>query len=277
MQRTSAAGPTHLFTHDFAGQAAPVLQARDNEHDWSARRPITRRASPSVDGNSAPPQPQEHHDRPDQRLRRCTACTTDSITAYGLRWSLAGANDPRRSRPGRDLDQHRSAVATLLPTPIRSPSRSPPSGRLRFADDRGVGLVYVLPTGASWPRSLARLRSTPSTPTVTGGTTGQMPLLGPPTTPAGHGDRLRRRLPDCHPRPRRRGAQRPVRVRPRQPRSLVREQRPDRIHHRPRHIEQRTSQDLYAWDLPTGSAAQQLARDGDLGAGYRGAPKVWKP
>ncbi len=30
MQKTSASGPTHLFTHDFAGSAAPVPQARDN-------------------------------------------------------------------------------------------------------------------------------------------------------------------------------------------------------------------------------------------------------
>jgi Tol biopolymer transport system component len=38
------------------------------------------------------------------------------------------------------------------------------------------------------------------------------------------------------------------------------------------------SQDLYAWDLHTGSAAQRLTQDlRSLGAGYRGAEEDWKP
>ena len=50
--RTSEAGPTHLFTHDFATSTAPVPQARDNRGvDWYRWAPDGTQGVAIVDGN----------------------------------------------------------------------------------------------------------------------------------------------------------------------------------------------------------------------------------
>ncbi len=279
MQRTSAAGPTHLFTHDFAGQAAPVPQARDNRGvDWYSWAPDGTKGIALVDGNPLLLNPggtaTDLTDGFDS-----VAYTADSITAYGLRSTLAGANDRADLVRVDTSTGVVTAVATYTyPHPVTF--RESAVREARFADDGGFERVYVLEDGSVvvWVLGAPAIY-TFDPASGTGGTTGQMPLLWSPNellraTVTDSGDDSRIAILGLA------GEERSALS----VSGLVSHVRWSANSNQIVFTINRAtsssgfSQDLYAWDLHTGSAAQQLTQDlRSLGAGYRGAPEVWKP
>jgi hypothetical protein len=279
MQRTSAAGPIHLFTHDFAGQAAPVPQARDNRGvDWYSWAPDGAHGIALVDGNPLLLTPgssaRDLGDGFDS-----VAYAADSTTAYGLRSTLAGAND--RAELVR-IDTVSGAVTSVAVWTYPHPTTFQENvvREARFADDGGFERVCVLDDG----RVVVWILGAPAVYTFdpatgTAGTTNRQPLLWSPN------GLLRAAVTDTGSDSRiaifgvageERGAAGVS--------GLVSHVRWSANSNQIVFTINRStssggvSQDLYAWDLRAGSAAQRLTQDlRSLGGGYRGAEEVWKP
>ncbi|HET9497471.1 MAG TPA: hypothetical protein VFP83_04030 [Candidatus Limnocylindria bacterium] len=279
MQRTSASGPTHLFTHDFAGQAAPVPQARDNRGvDWYDWAPDGAHGIALVEGNPLLLTPgssaRDLGDGFDS-----IAYAADSTTAYGLRSTLAGAND--RAELLR-IDTVSGAATSVAVWTYPHPTTFQESvvKEARFADDGGFERVYVLEDG----RVVVWVLGAPAVYTFdpatgTAGTTNRQPLLWAPN------GLLRAAVTDT-------GSDSRIAIL-----GLAGEERGAlSVSGLVSHVRWSAnsnqivftinrgtssggvSQDLYAWDLHTGSAAQRLTQDlRSLGPGYRGAEEIWKP
>lgn len=146
MQRTSDSGPVHLFTHDFAGSAAPVPQARDNRgvdvYDWS---PDGTHGLALVDGNPLYLTPGSSAvdlgDGFDGVM-----FTADSTTAYAVRATLAGANDQAELL---SVNVSNGAVQSLATWTYPHPTLFQESAvqEAQFADDGGLNRVFVLDDG----------------------------------------------------------------------------------------------------------------------------------
>ena len=279
LQRTSATGPTHLFTHDFAGQAAPVPQARDSRGvDWYSWAPDGTKGIALVDGNPWLLNPGSTATDLTDGFDS-VAYAADSITAYGLRSTLVGAND-QTDLVRVDTSTGAIAVVATYTYPHPVTYRESAVKEARFADDGGFERVYVLEDGSVvvWVLGAPAIYTFDPV-SGTGGTTGRMPVLWSPNgllqaavTDSGNDSRIailglagedRSALSVS-------GLVSHVRWSANSNQIVFT-------------INRATSgggfsQDLYAWDLHTGSAAQQLTQDlRSLGAGYRGAPEVWKP
>lgn len=279
MQRTSTSGPIHLFTHDFAGQAAPVPQARDNRGvDWYSWAPDGAHGIALVDGNPLLLTPgssaRDLGDGFDS-----IAYAADSTTAYGLRSTLAGAND-RAELVKIDTVSGAASSVAVWTYPHPTTFQENVVREARFADDGGFERVCVLEDG----RVVVWVLGAPAVYTFeptggTAGTTDRQPLLWSPN------GLLRAAVNDT-------GSDSRIAIL-----GVAGEERGAlSVSGLVSHVRWSAnsnqivftinrgtsgggvSQDLYAWDLHTGSAAQRLTQDlRSLGGGYRGAEEVWKP
>jgi hypothetical protein len=278
MQKTSASGPTHLFSHDFAGSAAPVPQARDNRgvdtYDWA---PDGTTGLAIVDGNPLLLTPgssaKDYGDGLDS-----IAYAEDSVTAYAVRATLAGAND--RAELLR-INLATGAAQWLrgwtYPHPITL--QEDVVSEAQFADDGGFERVYVLDDGTVVVWVLGAPAVYTFNP-VTGaaGTTNHAPILWSPNgqmhvtvTESGNNSRF-------------------------SVRGLANEERGAlNVTGKVSHVRWATannqivftisratssgsvSQDLYVWNLETGSGAVRLTQDlRSSGGEFRGAPSRWR-
>lgn len=279
LQRTSGAGPADLFRHDFAGQAAPVALTRDDrgvdQYAWS---PDGAWGIALVDGNplvldgvNAARDVEDGFDG--------IAFAADSLTAYAVRATLAGSND--RAELIR-VDVASGAVASLAtwtyPHPITYQESA--AQEAQFADDGGFNRVYVLDDG----RIVVWVLGAPAIYTydpATGatGVTERLPVLW---SPNGH---MRVELAES-------GGTSQLTVR-----GLADEVRGTiSVSGYVSHLRWSllnnqvvftisqgvagggVSQDLYLWDLQTGTAPVRLTQDArSLGGEFRGAGARWKP
>jgi hypothetical protein len=278
MQRTAASGPIHLFTHDFAGSAAPVPQARDNRgvdvYDWS---PDGSHGIALVDGNPLYLTPgSSAADLGDGFDGVMFAA--DSTTAWAVRATLAGAND-RTDLLRMDVTSGAvTAVATwTYPHPVTF--QESVQKEAQFADDGGFNRVYVLDDGTIVVSILgAPAIYTYNPATGTAGTTAREPLLW---SPDGH---LTVVLAES-------GANTRISVH-----GQANEERGAiGVTGLVSHVRWSTAsnqvvftmttpvtggvaQDLYLWDLRTGSLVQRLTQDlRSMGGEFRGAPERWRP
>jgi hypothetical protein len=279
MQRTSASGPVHLFTHDFAGTAAPVPQARDNRGvSWYRWAPDGRQGIALVDGNPLLLTPGSSAIDLGDNFDSVTY-SADSNVAYGLRTTLAGSND--RSELLR-IDTPTGAVTSLASWTYRHPTTFQESvvKEAQFADNGGFERLMVLEDG----RVVVWVLGAPAIYTfdpATGaaGTIPQMPALWAPN------GQLKAVVADS-------GGNSRIAIQ-----GVAGEERgalsvSGLVSHVRWSVNSNqivftinrgtsgggVSQDLYAWDLETGSAAVRLTQDlRSLGAEYRGAMEIWKP
>jgi hypothetical protein len=278
-QRTSAAGPAHLFRHDFAGQAAPEALLRDDRGvDHYAWAPDGLRGIALVDGNPI------HVDAANAGADvgdgfDGVAFASDSITAYAVRATLAGVND--RAELLR-VDVATGAVASLAAWTYPHPVTFQESAvqEAQFADDGGLNRVYVLDDG----RVVVWILGAPATYTydpATGvaGATDRLPVLWSPNghmrvepTESGGSTQLTvRGLADEV-----RGA---IGVS-----GYVSHLRWSSLSNQIVFTISATAsggavtQDLYLWDLKTGSPPVRLTQDlRSSGGEFRGVESRWKP
>jgi hypothetical protein len=279
MQRTSAAGPTHLFTHDFATSVAPVPQARDNRGvDWYRWAPDGTQGVALVDGNPLLLTPGSSARDVADNLDSVTY-GADSNTAYGLRTTLAGSNDRSELL---QIDIPTGAATALATWTYPHPTTFQESAvkEAQFADDGGFERLMVLEDGriVVWVLGAPAIY-TWDPATGTGGTLSQMPTLWAPN------EHLRATITES-------GGNTRIAVL-----GLAGEERSAAgvsgfVSHLRWSVNSNqvvftinratssggVTQDLYAWDLRSGSVAVRLTQDlRSRGAEYRGAPEVWKP
>ncbi len=279
MQRVSAAGPIHLFTHDFAGQATPVPLARDSRGvDWYSWAADGAHGIALLDGSPLYLTPGSSASDLGDGFDG-VAYAADSVTAYGLRATLAGTND--RAELLR-IDTTTGAVTPVFSWTYRHPITYQESAvkEARFADDGGFERVYVLEDG----RVVVWVLGAPAIYTfdpATGaaGTTDRMPLLWSPD------GQLRAAVTDSGSNSRiailgLAGVERSALA----VSGLVSHVRWSANSNQIVFTINGTTssgglaQDLFAWDLQTGSAAARLTQDARSMSGtYRGAEEVWKP
>jgi dipeptidyl aminopeptidase/acylaminoacyl peptidase len=279
MQRTSANGPTHLFTHDFATNAAPVPQARDNRGvDWYRWAPDGTDGIGLVDGNPLLLTPGSSARDLGDSFDSVTYAA-DSLTAYGLRTTLAGSND--RSELVA-IDVATGAVSSLATWTYPHPTtfQEAPVREAQFADNGGFERVFVLDDGrvVVWVLGAPAIYTfDPATGTT--GTLDRMPLLWAPNgqirTAIGEtGSTTRIAIVGVA------GEERGVLA----VSGLVSHARWSANSNQIVFTINRgtsgggVAQDLYAWDLQTGSSAVRLTQDlRSRGGEYRGAMELWKP
>lgn len=279
MQRTSAAGPTHLFTHDFATTAALVPQARDNRGvDWYRWAPDGTQGVALVDGNPLLLTPGSSARDVADNLDSVTY-GADSNTAYGLRTTLAGSNDRSELL---QIDIPTGAVTALATWTYPHPTTFQESAvkEAQFADDGGFERVMALEDGriVVWVLGAPAIY-TWDPATGTGGTLSQMPVLWSPN------GQLRATIAES-------GNSTRVTIL-----GLAGEERATMavtgfVSHLRWSVNSNqlvftlntgasgggVSQDLYAWEVRTGALAFRLTQDlRSRGAEYRGAREVWKP
>jgi hypothetical protein len=279
MQRVSEGGPVHLFTHDFAGDAAPVPQARDNRGvDWYSWAPDGTRGIALVDGNPLLLTPGSSARDLGDGFDSVTYAP-GSTTAYAVRATLAGANDRAELL---QIDVPTQAVQSLhtwtYPHPVTFQESAVKEAQ--FADDGGFERVYALDDG----RVVVWILGAPAIYTFdpatgTAGTTNRAPLLHSPNgqlrvaiTESGSTSRISiRGLADVE-------------------RSAL------AVTGWVSHVRWSTnsnqivftinrgtsgggvSQDLYAWDLKAGSGAVRLTQDlRSRGGSFRGSEELWRP
>jgi WD40 repeat protein len=278
MQRTSESGPVHLFTHDFASEAKPVPQARDNRgvstYDWS---PDGTHGLAVVAGNPLYLTPgssaRDFGDGFDGVM-----FAADSATAYAVRATLAGANDRAELLA---VDVASGAVRSLHTWTYPHPTTLQESvvQEAQFADDGGLNRVYVLEDGTIAISILGAPAVYTFNPvTGTAGTADHAPTLWSPSR-----DR-RIQLNET-------GSNTRISMR-----GLAGEERGAlNVTGYVSHVRwaaasnqvvftlnRATSsggvtQDLYLWDLKTGSPAVRLTQDQrSLGGEFRGAPENWR-
>ncbi len=278
MQRTSAAGPIHLFSHDFAGSANPVPQARDNRgvqsYDWA---PDGSHGIAIVDGNPLALTPGNSARDLGDGFDGVTFAS-DSTTAYAVRATLAGAND--RAELLR-VDYTSGAVTSLATWTYPHPTtfQEDVVSEAQFADDGGFERVYVLDDGTIvvWILGAPQVY-TFNTSTGAVGTTNHMPLLWSPNgqlriavTESGSTSRFSVRGMAGEER----GA---LNVS-----GFVSHVRWSAASNQIVFTLNRAAsgggvaQDLYVWDLTTGHAAVRLTQDlRSMGGEYRGSPDRWR-
>lgn len=278
MQRTSEAGPIHLFSHDFASSTALVPQARDNRgvesYDWA---PDGAYGIAIVDGNPLALTPGTSARDLGEGFDAITFAP-DSATAYAVRATLAGAND----RAELLRVDYSSGVVTSLHTwtyPHPTTLQEDVVSEAQFADDGGFERVYVLENGTVvvWVLGAPQVYTfDPETGAV--GTTDHMPFLWSPSgqlriavTESGSNSRFS------------------VRGMPGDERGAL------NVTGKVSHVRWSTAsnqivftlsraqsgggvaQDLYVWDLTTGHAAVRLTQDlRSMGGEYRGSPDRWR-
>jgi hypothetical protein len=278
MQKTSATGPTHLFSHDFAGSAAPVPQARDNRgvqtYDWA---PDGTTGIALVDGNPL-------FLRPGNSARDLgdgfdgIAYAADSVTAYAVRATLAGANDRAELlRVNLTSGAVQSLHTWVYPHPTTFVEDA--VSEAQFADDGGFNRVYALDNGSVvvWILGAPSAYTYNPTSGVTS-TANHAPFLWSPNgqmritvTESGNNSRL-------------------------SVRGLADEERGAlNVTGKVSHVRWATannqivftlsratsgggvSQDLYVWNLETGAGAVRLTQDlRSSGGEFRGAASRWK-
>ncbi|HEV7199284.1 MAG TPA: hypothetical protein VGO32_00605 [Candidatus Limnocylindria bacterium] len=278
MQRTSEAGPIHLFSHDFAGSAALVPQARDNRgvstYDWA---PSGAYGLAVVAGNPLALTPGNSARDLGDGFDAVTFAP-DSDTAYAIRATLAGAND--RAELLR-MDYSSGAVASLHTWVYPHPTtfQEDVVSEAQFADDGGFERVYVLENGTVivWILGAPQVYSFDPVSGVAS-TTDHMPFLWSPNgtlriavTESGSNSRF-------------------------SVRGIAGEERGAlNVTGRVSHVRWSTAsnqivftltratssggvaQDLYVWDLVTGHAGVRLTQDlRSMGGEYRGSPDRWR-
>jgi hypothetical protein len=279
MQRTSAAGPTHLFTHDFATNTPPVPQARDNRGvDWYRWAPDGTQGVALVDGNPLLLTPGSSARDVADSLDSVTY-GEDPLTAYGLRTTLAGANDRSELL---QIDITSGAVTSLATWTYPHPTTFQESAvkEAQFADNGGFERVLVLEDG----RVVVWVLGAPAIYTFdpasgTAGTLAAMPSLWSPN------GQLRATITES-------GSTTRVAIL-----GLAGEERESMgvtglVSHLRWSVNSNqivftlntgttgggVSQDLYSWDVTTGHLASRLTQDlRSRGGEYRGAQEIWKP
>jgi hypothetical protein len=279
MQRPTANSPAYLYTHDFATSATPFPLARDSRGvSWYSWAPDGGRGLAILDGSP-------HLLIPGRSSRDLgdgfdsIAYAADSVTAYGIRSTLAGSNDRTELL---EVDLTTEAVTSLTtwtyPHPITY--RESPPVEAQFADDGGFERVYVLEDG----RVVVWVLGAPATYTFDPGTGATGTLDATPTLWSPDG-LLRAFLAES-------GSRSRIAIL-----GLAGEERASlNVTGLVSHIRWSANsnqiaftvtttssggavyQDLWAWDLDSDSAAARLTQDQrSLGAGYRGAREIWKP
>jgi hypothetical protein len=278
MQRISDSGPIHLFSHDFAGSAAPVPQARDNRgvatYDWA---PSGAYGIALVDGNPLALTPGNSARDLGEGFDAITFAP-DSAIAYAVRASLAGAND--RAELLR-VDYSSGAVTALHTWTYPHPTtfQEDVVSEAQFADDGGFERVYVLDNGTIVVWILGAPQVYTFDPTSgAASTTDHMPFLW---SPSGN---LRIAVTES-------GSNSRFSVR-----GMAGEERGAlNVTGRVSHVRWSTAsnqivftltratssggvaQDLYVWDLTTGHAGVRLTQDlRSMGGEYRGSPDRWR-
>jgi hypothetical protein len=279
MQRTSAAGPTHLFSHDFATTAAPVPQARDNRGvSWYRWAPDGTQGVALVDGNPLLLTPGSSARDVSDGFDSVTY-GADSVTAYGLRTTLAGANDRSELL---QVDIPSGAVTSLATWTYPHPTTFQEAAvkEAQFADDGGFERVMVLEDGriVVWVLGAPAIY-TWDPATGTAGTLTQFPTLWSPNgqlrvTTAESGGNTRIAILGIAGEERSSGTVT----------GFVSHVRWSANSNQIVFTINRTNsagdvtQDLYAWDLQTATAAVRLTQDlRSRGGEYRGAREIWKP
>jgi hypothetical protein len=278
MQRTSEAGPIHLFSHDFAGQSALLPLARDNRgvatYDWA---PSGAHGIAIVAGNPLALTPGNSARDLGDGFDAVTFAP-DSATAYALRATLAGAND--RAELLR-VDFSSGAVTSLHTWVYPHPTtfQEDVVSEAQFADDGGFERVYVLENGTVivWILGAPQVYSFDPTSGVAS-TTDHMPLLWSPN------GQLRIAVTES-------GSNSRFSVR-----GMAGEERGAlNVTGRVSHVRWSTAsnqivftlsratssggvaQDLYVWDLTTGHAGVRLTQDlRSMGGEYRGSRDRWR-
>jgi hypothetical protein len=278
MQRTSEAGPIHLFSHDFASSTAPVPQARDNRgvdtYDWAddgghGIAVIDGDPFLLTPGSSA----RDLGDGFDS-----IAYAPDSVTAYGLRATLAGASDRAELLVVNTTTRAVQSLHTWTyphPTTFQEDVVS----EAQFADDGGFERVYVLEDGTVVVWILGAPSAYTFNPaTGAAGTTDHRPLLWSPN------GQLRVAVTES-------GTNARLSVR-----GMANEERgainiTGSISHIRWSVANNqivftlnrptssggVAQDLYVWDLTTGHAAVRLTQDlRSMGGEYRGSADRWR-
>jgi hypothetical protein len=146
MQRISASGPAHLFSHDFAVQDTPGALARDDRGiDRYAWAPNGIWGITLVEGDPVIVNPGASATDVGDGFDG-VAFAVDSFTAYAVRATLAGAND---SAELLSVDMTDGALQSLQTWTYPHPVTFQQSAvqEAQFADDGGFNRVYVLNDG----------------------------------------------------------------------------------------------------------------------------------
>lgn len=279
MQRISASGPVHLFSHDFALSDAPEALARDDRgidrYAWASNGTwgITL-----VEGDPVAVNPGVSASDLGDGFDG-VAFAADSVTAYAVRATLAGANDQAELL---SLDVTTGVVTSLATWTYPHPITFQQSAvqEAQFADDGGFNRVYVLNDG----RVVVWILGGPAIYTFdpatgTASTTNREPLLWSPN------GLLRVEVTES-------GGSTTLTLR-----GLANEARGSitvagLVSHLRWSAQQNNvvftlttalaggaaAQDLYLWDLRGGSSVVRLTQDNRSSAGeFRGVWESWKP
>jgi len=279
MQRTSTSGPVHLFSHDFAGQETPLPLARDDrgvdQYAWS---PNGAWGIALVEGDPLALNPGNSARDLGDGFDGITFAP-NSATAYAVRATLAGSND-RAELLGIDMASGsvQSLAIWTYPHPVTFQQGAVQEAQ--FADDGGFNRVYVLDDGRVVVWILAAPQIYTFDPaTGAAGTTDRAPILWSPN------GQLRVEVTES-------GGNSTITVR-----GLANETRAaagvsgyvSHVRWSSRNnqivftISQAAtgggvSQDLYLWDVRTGSNAVRLTQDmRSMGGMFRGVQERWKP
>ncbi len=180
MQRTSKSGPSHLFSHDFAGQATPEPLARDDRgvdhYSWAADGMW---GVALVDGNPLMLNPgHSAHDLGDGTDAVFVA--QDGVHFYALQVTRAGVNDRAELLV---IDSASGAAQSIHTWTYVHPTTYQEEGvkEAQFADEGGFDRLYVTETG----QIVAWVLGAPTTyiwdpATGTDSTTNHLPFLWSP-------------------------------------------------------------------------------------------------
>ncbi len=279
MQRTSASGPVHLFSHDFAGQETPEPLARDDrgvdQYAWS---PNGAWGIALVEGDPLALNPGNSARDLGDGFDGITFAP-NSATAYAIRATLAGSND-RAELLGIDMASGsvQSLATWTYPHPVTFQQAAVLEAQ--FADEGGFNRVYVLDDGrvVVWILGAPQIY-TYDPATGAAGTTDRAPILWSPN------GQLRVEVTES-------GGNSTLTVR-----GLANEARASAgvsgyvSHVRWSSLNNQivftisqgtsgggVSQDLYLWEVRTGSNAVRLTQDlRSMGGMFRGVQERWKP
>ncbi len=146
MQRISESGPVHLFSHDFAVQDTPDALARDDRGiDRYAWAPNGAWGIALVEGDPVAVNPGVSASDVGDGFDG-VAFAADSVTAYGVRATLAGSNDRAELL---SIDMTTGVVTSLATWTYPHPVTFQQSAvqEAQFADDGGFNRLYVLNDG----------------------------------------------------------------------------------------------------------------------------------
>jgi len=278
MQRTSTSGPVHLFSHDFAGQETPEPLARDDrgvdQYSWS---PDGAWGIALVEGNPLGLNPGNSAVDLGDGFDGITFAA-DSVTAYAVRATLSGSND-RAELLSVNMATGAVQVLAIWTYPHPTTFQQGAVQEAQFADDGGFNRVYVLQDGrvVVWILGAPEIYTYDPATGVTG-TTNRAPLLWSPD------GQLRIEVTEA-------GSSSTLTVR-----GLANEARGAAgvsglvSHVRWSSLNNQivftistsagggVSQELYLWDLETGSLAVRLTQDmRSMGGEFRGVEEHWKP